>query len=112
MPDRELLPIAIPHGKDGNFGLVSVYLMPRLGFGPKLSDFPDWSDWPAVVRAMTFTIRVNGAISAFSQISAPPSSPKWHAVFPGDLDVFGWFNIHREVTRVATYNQSNLASTV
>ena len=76
MPSRDLLPIAIPHGRSGNTGFVSVYLMPRLGFGPELSDFDDWTDWPAVVRAMTFTIRVNGNPVAFTQTSRGAEHPE------------------------------------
>src|SRR4051812_28686205 len=110
--DRDLLPIAIPHGRSGNTGYLSVYFAPRLHANGVLGDFSDWTDWPAVVRAMNFTIRVNGNVVAFTQTSADPSTPKWNAVLPDNLLVQAWFNIDRRVTRVASFDQTSLVSTV
>src|ERR1700733_1113411 len=113
MFDRDLLPIAIPHGRSGDTGFLSVYFMPRLHHdGPTLAAYPDWSDWPAIVRNLTFTIKVNGNNAAFTQTSAAPSTPKWNAVLPDTLPVLSWFNVDRRVTRVSTYDQSDLVSTV
>src|SRR4051794_27553198 len=112
MLERDLLPIPIPHGRVGDTGYLSVYFVPRLlRNGPTLAAYSDWSNWPAVVRAMTFTIKVNGSNVAFTQTSAAPSTPKWNAVLPDTLPVLSWFNVDRRVTRVATYDQSDLVST-
>jgi hypothetical protein len=88
MPIRHLLPFALPTGRDGNTGRLTVYFSPRLKEAGVLSDYPEWLDWPDTLDTrLALEVRVNGAVRPHRTLGPTPSSARWTAVFGPDTPV-------------------------
>ncbi len=46
MPVNHLLPFALPRGRTGSTGRLTVYFSPRLKEGGRLGRYNAWVDWP------------------------------------------------------------------
>ncbi|MFT4165941.1 MAG: hypothetical protein QM650_11940 [Microlunatus sp.] len=93
MPVRQLLPFALPSGRTGSVGRLTVYLSPRLKANGVLADYPEWVDWPATLAGLNLRVRVDGAVVPHRVVSPTPSSAVWAATFAPDAPV----NAHRFV---------------
>ncbi|BAK33546.1 hypothetical protein MLP_05320 [Microlunatus phosphovorus NM-1] len=89
MPVRHLLPFALPTGRTGPTGRLTVYLSPRLKADGVLADYPEWVDWPATLAGLNLRVRVDGAIVPHRVVSPVPSSAVWAATFTPDAPVDG-----------------------
>ncbi len=90
---QQIIWTALPHGIANGRLRLSVLISPRLS-GPgtlTLNDFPDFQDWPAIVRGLKFTAVFDGgptlaATPLFHEPQAPrsemPDSALWKALFP------------------------------
>jgi hypothetical protein len=89
---------ALPNGVDGapvagSTVRVSAFVAPRLwndqsASTMKLSQFPDFLDWPAVVRGATFKVTFAGGPTLDATVtSAAPESDLWGELFKSDTDV-------------------------
>jgi hypothetical protein len=89
---------ALPHGVDGapvagSTVRLSVFVAPRLWNDTststmKLSQFPDFVDWPAVVRGAAFEVTFAGGPTLDATVtSAAPESDLWGALFKANTDV-------------------------
>ena len=85
MPIRHLLPFALPAGRTGRVGRLTVYFSPRLKDRGRLRDYPEWLDWPATLTgSLALRVLVDGSRVGHRVLSAVPSSAVWTAVFgPG-----------------------------
>ncbi len=102
MPVRHLLPFALPTGRTGRIGRLTVYLSPRLKEKGRLRDYPEFLDWPATLTSrLGLQVRIDGAVVSHRVVSAPPSSDVWTAVFGPRAPV----NAHRFVDFSATVIQ-------
>ncbi|NMR28112.1 hypothetical protein [Crystallibacter degradans] len=77
--------ILLPNGltSDG-FLAASVFIAPRLrpGQAATLADFPDFADWPDLLRELTLNLeRGDGATTAPRQVMVQGSSQLWQALF-------------------------------
>ncbi len=73
---------------------ASVLVSPRLTLpntvsSPDLSQFPNWLDWPAIIRNANFEILVNGG-AVKADIVSNPDTGIWNAIFPSDTFVKPW----------------------
>lgn len=87
MPVRQLLPFALPTGRAGSVGRLTVYLSPRLKADGVLVDYPEWVDWPATLAGLNLRVRVDGAVVPHRLVSPTPSSAVWAATFAPDAPV-------------------------
>ncbi|HET8970718.1 MAG TPA: hypothetical protein VFN19_06655, partial [Candidatus Nanopelagicales bacterium] len=72
---------ALPTGRQGRVGRLTVYLSPRLKESGRLRDYPEWVDWPATLTGrLALEVRVDGAVVPRRVVSPPPSSAAWTAV--------------------------------
>ena len=89
---------ALPHGVDGapaagSTVRLSAFVAPRLWNDQptstmKLSQFPDFLDWPAVVRGATFKLTFGAGPALDATVtSAAPESDLWGALFKETTDV-------------------------
>jgi hypothetical protein len=89
---------ALPNGTDGPPGpgatlRVSAFVAPRLWNDDgtpkmKLSQFPDFLDWPSVVGSATFKVELDGGTVVDATVtSASPEPDLWGALFKTDTDV-------------------------
>ena len=89
---------ALPHGIDGapDPGAtvrLSAFVAPRLWNDDgtplmQLSQFPDFVDWPNVIRSSTFEVQFGaGPNLGATVVSAAPDSALWKALFKTDTDV-------------------------
>ena len=89
---------ALPKGADdplvaGGSVRLSVFVAPRLWNDQsiakmKLSQFPDFLDWPDVIRNSTFDVVFEGGPTVTAAVdSPPPDSTLWGALFKTDTDV-------------------------
>jgi len=96
---QTLIWTALPNGRAGDDPTsavrISAYLTPQLWNTDasvkvmKLSEFPDWLDFPAQVAAMTFDVDFDGLVlPATVQSPSPLRSDLWKALFTGDTPVF------------------------
>jgi hypothetical protein len=82
--DQRVQWIALPAGAGAAGTLrLSVVAAPRLRTdeGRKLAPFGDFLDWPARMRAATFTIEVGGVAVPAAVTGDPPDSELWTALF-------------------------------
>lgn len=97
MLKQTILWTALPHGSDGPLTAgaklhLSVFVSPRLWSDDptagklKLSDFPDFLDWPAKIGAAAFTVAFDGGPSLPATVVAtkPLRSDLWQALFKND----------------------------
>jgi hypothetical protein len=84
---QRLVWTTLPRGlsPDGTSFLFSAFVSPRLltdSASPTLALFPDWTDWPATVRSMSFSLVPPGSppIPA-TVVSPPPDSASWQRLF-------------------------------
>ncbi len=101
MPNRHLVLVPLPRGRDGLLGRLSVLLVPHLEQQGHLADYQfDWARWPAAVlgagppplgspiEPLTFDVWINGRqthqnlghLSA-QWVSDPPRLDAWRALF-------------------------------
>ena len=89
---------ALPHGIDGapDPGAtvrLSAFVAPRLWNDDgtplmQLAQFPDYLDWPNVIRGSTFKVQFSGGTTLDATVaSAAPDSAHWKALFKTDTDV-------------------------
>src|SRR6266581_1622306 len=89
---------ALPNGIDGPpvpgaTLRVSAFVAPRLWNDDgtptmKLSQFPDFLDWPSAVGAATFKVELDGGTIVDATVtSAAPESDLWKALFKNETDV-------------------------
>ena len=52
MPVNHLLPFALPRGRDGTTGRLTVYFSPRLKERARLGRYAAWVDWPATLAGL------------------------------------------------------------
>ena len=82
MPVRHLLPFALPTGRTGRVGRLTVYFSPRLKDGGRLQDYQEWLDWPATLtNRLALDVFVDGLPVGHRVLSPGPSSAVWTAVF-------------------------------
>jgi len=96
MKKQTVMWTALPNGvttspQDGQPRLrVSVFISPRLQTdeglpNPKLSQFPDFVDWPATVAGVQFAVQFDNAAPVAATVVPPPDSPPpsqlWQAIF-------------------------------
>src|SRR5688572_12029450 len=112
MPDRYMMAVPLPHGRDGNTGFMSIYFSPRLVGGGTLNDYPDWKNWPAARGLFNLQVFVNGVQRNFNVVSAAPSSTKWLAVFPTSTTVKKWQFVDRTFTQLKTFDENGLTNSV
>lgn len=79
---------ALPRSSDGPSLRLSVFMAPRLWNDDPtvkvmpLSQFPDWLDWPDVIRQTTFEVEFDGGPTLPATVeSAAPRSDLWKALF-------------------------------
>ena len=85
---------ALPHRRAGNTLRLSVFVAPRLWSTDsdatlKLNAFPDFLDWPSIVRLATFQVEFAGGLKLPATISPAQTfrSDLWTALFKNDTDV-------------------------
>ncbi len=81
MPERHLLPIPLPHGRDGQTGFLTVYFSPRLRSKGPLFDYPEWEHWADTVNAMAINVVVNGVPQVPTRVTPLADPAAWDAVF-------------------------------
>lgn len=92
MPSQELQWMAVPYDvekRDGKtFLSVAVCLTPRLQdvntADNKLSDYPEWVDWPATLANVGIGLDINGAVLTGASLTPKDEQPdgvSWKAVF-------------------------------
>ena len=87
MPVNHLLPFALPHGRKGTTGQLTVYFSPRLKESARLRRYSEWVDWPRTLRDLTLDVRVNGVDASPRQVGVRASSAVWRAVFSRETPV-------------------------
>lgn len=89
MASQTLIWSTLPRGYQDGRLQFSLHLAPRLdvaeGETVPIDDFPDFVDWPAVVRSMTFGI--TPASSGLTRTSDDPDSDLWKAIVKGETRV-------------------------
>jgi hypothetical protein len=98
MKQQRLVWTTLPRGlsADGKSFLFSAFVSPRLltdSTSPTLALFPDWTDWPATVRSMSFALVPTGSAPIpATVVSAAPDSASWQRLFAGSARVesFVW----------------------
>ena len=81
MPVNHLLPFALPRGRTGSTGRLTVYFSPRLKEGGRLGRYNAWVDWPLTLSTLTLTVTVNGTDITPTPVGIQASSAVWRAVF-------------------------------
>ena len=80
MPVQHLLPFALPTGRDGNTGRLTVYFSPRLKEAGVLSDYSEWLDWPATLDGpnLSLVVEVNDSLAGAPQlVNEQPYAGGW-----------------------------------
>ena len=81
MPVNHLLPFALPRGRTGSTGRLTVYFSPRLKEGGRLGRYNAWEDWPSTLSGLSLLVRVNGTDITPNPVGIQASSAVWRAVF-------------------------------
>ena len=87
MPEQHLLPFALPHGRAGSTGFVTVYFAPRLKESGPLSDYPAWLNWAATVNALNIQILVDGLPRPSTRVGITADPNIWAATFAPNTPV-------------------------
>ena len=110
--------ISLPNGiaPNGNYRLA-VFVAPRLtvfGADTPLDAFPDFVDWPATVRELTFTIGnytgVTASVGSFT--TSTPDSAYWKALFPASTRVRSFPFVDRSTRPIYSYPAGSLAGVI
>lgn len=83
MPERHLLPIPLPHGRDGTTGFLTVYFSPRLRERGRLSDYPEWLNWADTVNSgrLSITVEISGVAQVPTRVKPLAEPAAWAALF-------------------------------
>jgi len=105
MATQKIIWTVLPKGFSGDGELV-VSLVPSFRLTPQAPDeqllkaFPDLLDWPGLLAATRFRLRVGvgAGAAAFDLKPIPEANPKlWHRVFPEELPVAGY--VYNDLSR-------------
>jgi len=89
MPEQHLLPIALPRGRSGNTGFLTVYYAPRLkqAVPNGLMDYPEWMHWPDTLNSLTIQLRLGDSATSVwvtpTAVGISPDPDKWTNTFRG-----------------------------
>jgi hypothetical protein len=120
MEKQTIIWTALPHGSDGpviegNTLHLSVFIAPRLWSDDpnvkkmKLSQFPDFLDWPALIQQATFQVEfVGGPTLAAVPGNVDLRSHLWQALFKSDTDVIPFVFEDLTGTPVQTFSADTL----
>ena len=91
MPEQHLLPIALPRGRIGDTGYLTVYYAPRLKEPGVLNDYPAWMRWPDTLNRLTIQVGLsdeltNGWVPP-TQVGITPDPAKWASTFRGTTPI-------------------------
>ena len=84
MASQTLTAVVLPAGIAPSGALrANIYLAPRLSGAPELSSFPDWLEWPALVRGNGLSFRLEcGSNTATVPVAPGPLRPDiWRTIF-------------------------------
>lgn len=87
---QQIMWTALPNGVGRKGPLVSVLVSPRLGVdgaaAAELSKYPDWLDWPKVLRGAKFTVQY-GRKRVRAEVVSRVDSEIWQGLFRPELIV-------------------------
>lgn len=87
---QQIMWTALPNGVGRKGHQVSVVVSPRLGLtgaaASQLNKYPDWLDWPSVLRGAKFSVQY-GRRRVSAELVSEPNSEIWQAIFQPDLIV-------------------------
>lgn len=89
MPDRQLLVIPLPHGRQGDDGHLTVYFSPRLRETAALGQYPEWADWGNTVNSLRLRVIVDGVERDHQRGVKAVDPTVWQAVFDAKTPVRG-----------------------
>ena len=90
MPERHLLAIPLPHGRNQQTGLLTVYFAPRLRERGPLSDYPEWTQWANMVNtSLSIEVFVDGVLRPSVRVTPLAEPDVWNAVFSPQTPVSG-----------------------
>jgi hypothetical protein len=85
--DQRIQWIPLPAGHESGNLRISVFVAPRLRTdeGETLALFPDFLDWPSVIRRADFSVQLpDGSSVPMHPLGDPPDSALWMALFGQD----------------------------
>ena len=94
MPEQHLLPIALPRGRSGNTGYLTVYFSPRLKEPGVLHDYMEWMRWPDTLASLTIRIGLSDGAATSWVVPTPVGV---------SADPKKWQNTFRQLTPVDPY---------
>jgi hypothetical protein len=84
MASQTLTAVVLPAGRTAGGNLrANIYLAPRLSGAAHLSSFPDWLDWPGLIRGngLAFELQCGANTAAVPATPGPLRPDIWHAIF-------------------------------
>ncbi|MFF3742417.1 hypothetical protein [Streptomyces sp. NPDC002566] len=113
MPRQNTLWTVLPRGGRSGKLRFTVHVAPRLvidtGNG-RLSDFPDWVNWPATLADARFSLHLPETGAKAARLVSAPDSARWRALFDQATLVRGHSFTGRENRLVRSYPVSHVLS--
>ncbi len=85
MPEQHLLPIALPRGRNGNIGYLTIYFAPRLKEPGVLNDYTEWMRWPDTLGSLNIRVQLADSLTSVwvspAQVGITPDPLKWANTF-------------------------------
>ena len=85
MPEQHLLPIALPRGRSGNTGYLTIYYAPRLKEPGVLNDYTEWMRWPDTLNSLNLQVGLSDNVTNVwvtpTQVGITPDPVKWANTF-------------------------------
>ncbi len=122
MPDQHLLPIALPRGRRGNLGYLTVFFAPRLKepnpAPQQLANYPLWRNWPTTLASLNVRARLTSQSGQVGWTeptlsSVQPDPGRWLATFPANMPVkphrfVDWSNPGIRTVATSDFNEAVL----
>ncbi len=117
MPVQHLLPVALPRGKSGNTGRITLYFSPRLKQSGILADYPEWMNWPETLARMHVRLGLQDNSQSdwvsLNRVSVVPDLLKWRNLFAAATPVnphrfVDWSKAPYETVATSEFNEAVL----